>query len=187
MYLDFLSKLHKSTKRDYLARVNDKEYPKYKAASLAKKWGYHYWDGNRKINYGGYKYIQGRWYPVIKQMIKFYKLKKNCKILDVGCGKGFLLYEIKNILPKIKIVGFDSSKYGIENSKEEIRSNLFVHKAEDKYNFSDKEFDLVISIGCLHNLEVFNLECSIPIKRLVCFRLNCDILYALPALFTIYL
>jgi len=89
MYLDFLSKLHKSTKRDYLARVNDKQYPKYKAAFLAKKWGYHYWDGSRKINYGGYKYIQGRWYPVIKQMIKFYKLKKNCKILDVGCGKGF--------------------------------------------------------------------------------------------------
>ena len=35
--IDFMSTLHKSTKRDYLARVNDKEYPKWKAAELAKK------------------------------------------------------------------------------------------------------------------------------------------------------
>ena len=34
--IDFMSILHKSTKRDYLARVNDIEYPKHKAAELAK-------------------------------------------------------------------------------------------------------------------------------------------------------
>ena len=50
MEIDFISSLHKSTKRNYLARVNDSRYPKDKAAKLAKKWGYHYWDGNRKIN-----------------------------------------------------------------------------------------------------------------------------------------
>ena len=36
-YLDFMSSLHKSTKRDYLKRVNDKEYPKARAAKIAKK------------------------------------------------------------------------------------------------------------------------------------------------------
>ena len=49
---DFMSALHKNTKRDYLARVNDKEFPKYKAAELAKKFDYDYWDGDRRINYG---------------------------------------------------------------------------------------------------------------------------------------
>ena len=34
--IDFMSELHKKTERDYLARVNDKEYPKAKAAVLAK-------------------------------------------------------------------------------------------------------------------------------------------------------
>ena len=34
--IDFMSPLHKSTKRDYLKRVNDPIYPKHKAASLAK-------------------------------------------------------------------------------------------------------------------------------------------------------
>lgn len=42
-YIDFLSPLHKATKRDYLARVNDPEYPKARAAELAKQWGYDYW------------------------------------------------------------------------------------------------------------------------------------------------
>ena len=65
-----LDKLHNKTKRDYLKRVNDKKYPKFKAAQIAKKWGYDYWDGDRRINYGGYKYIPGRWTSLAKKMIK---------------------------------------------------------------------------------------------------------------------
>ena len=34
--IDFMSSLHKKTKRDYIARVNDPVYPKSKAAKLAK-------------------------------------------------------------------------------------------------------------------------------------------------------
>ena len=41
--IDFMSPFHKSTKRDYLARVNDPVYPKWKAAELAKKFDYDYW------------------------------------------------------------------------------------------------------------------------------------------------
>ena len=85
--IDFISSLHKSTKRDYLARVNDKEFPKYKAANLAKKWDFDYWDGDRRVNYGGYKYIPGRWSKVAEEMINHYKLESNSKILDIGCGK----------------------------------------------------------------------------------------------------
>ena len=59
--VDFMSALHKSTQRDYLARVNDPEFPKAKAAELAKKFGYEYWDGDRRICYGGYRYLEGRW------------------------------------------------------------------------------------------------------------------------------
>ena len=59
--VDFMSVLHKSTQRDYLSRVNDFEYPKAKAAKIAKQFGHDYWDGDRRICYGGYKYIEGRW------------------------------------------------------------------------------------------------------------------------------
>ena len=91
--IDFMSSLHKSTKRDYLARVNDPEFPKEKAAELAKDLDFEYWDGDRRIYYGGYKYIPGRWESVAKKMIDYYGLNSNSKILDIGCGKGYLLYE----------------------------------------------------------------------------------------------
>ena len=96
-YVDFMSENHKSVSRDYLARVNEKDFPKAKAANLAKKWDYDYWDGDRRINYGGYKYIPGRWDGVINEMINFYRLDSKAKILDIGCGKGFLLYDFIKI------------------------------------------------------------------------------------------
>ena len=152
--------MHKSTKRDYLARVNDKEFPKYKAATLAKKWGYHYWDGSRKINYGGYKYIKGRWFSVIKKMIKRYKLDNNSKILDIGCGKGFFLSDIKILLPGIKAYGLDKSKYAISKAQKNIKSNL-KYGCASKLPWNNKFFDLVISINTLHNLEINRLFSAI--------------------------
>ena len=83
---------------------------------------------------------------------------KKAKLLDVGSGKGFLLYEIKKLLPKIRIFGFDISKHALKNSKKEIKKNLFLHNVKNKFPFKYKQFDLVISLGCLHNLKVFDLE-----------------------------
>ena len=153
--LHFISKLHKSTKRNYVERMINK---KVLCMKEAKKYEFNYWDGNRKFWYGGYKYIEGRWVSVAKNLIKFYKLRNNSKVLDVGCGKGFLLYEIKKILPNIEIYGFDISKHAIKNSKKEIRKDIFKHDVRKKFPFKTKKFDLVISLGCLHNLKVFNLE-----------------------------
>ena len=67
--VDFMSVLHKSTQRDYLARVNDPEYPKAKAAGLAKQFAYDYWDGDRRICYGGYRYLEGRWEKELVQLL----------------------------------------------------------------------------------------------------------------------
>lgn len=156
-YIDFLSPLHKSTKRDYLARVNDPEYPKAKAANLAKQWGSDYWDGDRRICYGGYKYMPGRWAPVAKAMIDHYGIKPGDKILDVGCGKGFLLYEISLLLPDIQIFGLDISSYAIENAKEEIKSRLQVGNAKS-LPFPDAYFDFVYSITTIHNLHNYDLD-----------------------------
>ena len=154
---NLITSLHKKTKRDYLKRVNDRKYPKFKAAKLAKKWGFDYWDGDRRINYGGYKYIPGRWRPFAKKLIKLYKLKDNSKILDIGCGKGFLLYELKKINPTFKVFGVDISKYAIKNSKKEIKKNIKFSSAT-KLNFKKKKFDLAFSINTFHNLYNFELE-----------------------------
>jgi len=154
--IDFMSSLHKSTKRDYLKRVNDPVFPKHKAATLAKKFDYDYWDGDRRICYGGYKYLEGRWEKVAREMIDHYKLTKGSKILDIGCGKGYLLYDILKVVPEIEIYGLDISQYAIKNSKPEIRKNLVVGNAI-KLPYEDDFFDLVISINTLHCLEAPDL------------------------------
>ncbi len=61
-------------------------------------------------------------------------------------------------MPGIEVAGFDISKYGIANSKEEIKSFLFTHRAQDSYPYKDKYFDLVISFNTLHNLRIFELK-----------------------------
>tara|TARA_B100000963_G_C22633703_1_gene676353 strand:- start:1982 stop:2644 length:663 start_codon:yes stop_codon:yes gene_type:complete len=156
--LNFISSLHKSTKRNYIERMVNK---KVECIKVAKKYDFHYWDGKRKYGYGGYKFIEGRWSKVAKKIIRFYKLNNKSRLLDVGCGKGYLLYEIKKILPNIRISGFDISAYAIKNSKKEIKKYLFKHDVKNKFPFKRNTFDLVISLGCLHNLKIYDLENSL--------------------------
>lgn len=155
-----MSPLHNATKRDYLARVNDPEYPKAKAANLAKKWGYDYWDGDRRINYGGYKYIPGRWNPVAELIVKHYGLKSGDKVLDVGCGKGFQILELSKACPGLIVRGLDISDYALEQAHPKIRSFLDLGSAS-KLPYEDKEFDLVLSINTLHNLHNRELELAL--------------------------
>ena len=158
--LDFMSVLHKSTKRDYLARVNDPEYPKAKAAELAKKFAKDYWDGDRRICYGGYRYLEGRWEKVARAIADHYPLPSNPKILDIGCGKGFLLYDFLKVIPDAEIHGIDISEYAIANCKPEIRNNLQVGNAIN-LPWEDNSFDLVISITTLHNLHAYDLDLAL--------------------------
>lgn len=155
--IDFLSVVHKATHRDYLARVTDEEYPKEKAATLAKKFDYEYWDGDRRICYGGYNYIEGRWEKVARAINEHYSLGEKPKILDIGCGKGFLLYDFLKVIPNAEVYGIDISEYAIKNSKQEIRNRLQLGNATD-LPWEDNTFDLVISITTMHNLHTYELE-----------------------------
>lgn len=152
--VDFISPLHRKTKRDYLARVT--EFPKAEAASLAKQFGRDYWDGDRRVGYGGMKY-DGRWRVVAEAMAKHYGLKSGDRILDVGCGKGFLLYEFTQAVTGVDVRGIDISSYAIEHAKEEVRPFLQVGHA-NSLPFPDKSFDLVVSITTLHNLYCYDLD-----------------------------
>lgn len=159
-YVDFLSAVHKSTQRDYLGRVNDPEYPKARAAELAKKWAYDYWDGDRRINYGGYRYMPGRWEKVARAMVEHYGIKPGDRILDVGCGKGFLLYDFTLVVPGVEVFGIDVSEYAIEHAKAEVKDRLRVGNA-NSLPYPDQHFDLVYSINTLHNLHNYDLDKSL--------------------------
>ncbi len=152
-YIDFLAANHKSTKRDYLGRVN--EFPKAEAIKRAKKYDFDYWDGDRKFGYGGYKY-DGRWKKVAQAMADHYSIKSGDRILDVGCGKGFLLYEFTQVVPGVEITGLDISEYAINNSKEEVRQFLMTGNAAS-LPYENNSFDLVISLNTIHNLPCYDV------------------------------
>ena len=152
--------LHKSTQRDYLARINDTEYPKAKAADLAKKFDVEYWDGDRRVCYGGYTYQEGRWEKIARAIASHYRLPNKPKILDIGCGKGFLLYDFLKVIPNAEIYGIDISNYAIKNCKPEIRNRLQVGNATN-LPWHDNSFDLVISINTLHNLHAYDLDLAL--------------------------
>lgn len=153
-YVDFVMKLHKQTKRDYVERVL--QHDKAACAEVALQFGKDYWDGDRKYGYGGYRY-DGRWRPVAEAMVNFYQLKPGDKILDVGCGKGFLLYEFTQALPGVEVAGIDISQYAIENAKEEVKPFLKVGSAT-KLPYPDKSFDFVVSLSTFHNLYNYELK-----------------------------
>ena len=155
--LDLVTHLHKKTQRSYIDRmVDDKVHCMLKA----KEYEFDYWDGDRRYGYGGYKY-DGRWKAVAEQLIEIYDLQSNAKILDKGCGKAFLLFELKKLLPDAEIHGFDISKHGISESPEDIREHLFLYRAQDLLSYGDHYFDLVLSLGCFHNLRLFEIKTAV--------------------------
>ena len=156
--VNFVTPLHQATERAYIDRMID---DKVNCMLKAKEYEYDYWDGDRRFGYGGYKYLAGRWKPVAEAFIDKYGLTNNSSVLDVGCGKAYLLYELKLLLPDLRVKGFDTSKHGLNEAKENLKEDLFIHKAQDSYPFEDNEFDLVISLGCLHNLRIFELKTAL--------------------------
>jgi SAM-dependent methyltransferase len=155
---NFVTPLHKATKRDVLARMVD---DKVACMLKAKEYEADYWDGDRRFGYGGYKYLPGRWKPVAQALIDTYGLTAGSSVLDVGCGKAFLLYEMQLIEPGLNLAGFDVSQHGLASALPDLKANLFRYRAQDPYPFGDKEFDLVISLGALHNLRLFELETAL--------------------------
>lgn len=153
--INLITNTHENNKRNYFDRMFNN---KVRSMKIARKFDKNFWDGKRRYGYGGYKYVRNYWKPLAKKLIKKYNLNNKSSILDIGCGKAFLLYEISLLLPNIKIRGFDVSSYAIKNAKEELKKKLFKYDAKKKLPFKNKEFDLVISINTLHNLHIYDLK-----------------------------
>ena len=97
----------------------------------ARKFEYAYWDGERRYGYGGYKYVPDRWKPVAEALIKRYGLKPGDRVLDLGCGKGYLLYEMQRLMPELILVGWDRSHYAIAHGHGALKGALVNAKVQD--------------------------------------------------------
>ena len=130
---------------------------------IARKFDFEFFDGDRKNGYGGFNYNPRFWQPVVPDFVDHYDLKKDNYVLDIGCAKGFMLYDMMNIVSGIKVRGVDISKYAIDNCMDQVKDYLSVGNAMD-LPFEDNEFNLVISITTIHNL-LYD-ECILALKEI---------------------
>ena len=131
---------------------------------IASLRGKNFYDGKREDGYGGFK-NDGRWKIIAKKIFDTYKLKDNAKILQIGCDKGFLLQDIKEIYPKSKVRGIEVSDYAIQSSDKKIKKFITKGPFHD-LPFKKNEFDFVIAIGAVYSLNLTDaIKCLKEIRR----------------------
>jgi SAM-dependent methyltransferase len=118
--------------------------------AVARQFGAEYFDGDRTQGYGGYRY-DGRWVPVAQRIRDEYGLLPGQRVLDVGCAKGFLLHDLCEVVPGLRVSGVDISDYALTHAMPGVHRFL-VQGSADVLPFADRTFDVVISINTLHNL-----------------------------------
>lgn len=127
---------------------------------VSRKFDIEYFDGDRMFGYGGYKYHPRFWTDVVKDFYNYYKMHDGFKILDVGCGKGFMIYDFLQLNSKLNIRGLEISRYAKKNAKEEVADLIDLGNAKE-LPYEDNSFDLIISINTIHNLNETELRDSL--------------------------
>jgi len=127
---------------------------------IAQEFGKEYFDGPRHLGLGGYEYNSKYFKPVVRDMIEFYNLQPNSDVLDVGCGKGFMMKDFMEALPEAEVHGIDISRYCFDNSLPEVKKNFTLGSC-DSLPYPDNSFDLVVSIATIHNLDLNGVKKSL--------------------------
>ncbi|MBI3316261.1 MAG: hypothetical protein HYZ87_04735, partial [Candidatus Omnitrophica bacterium] len=100
-----------------------------KLLGIARRFGKEYFDGDRLYGYGGYNYHPRFWTDTVRRFCDHYRLTEDASVLDVGCAKGFMLYDFKKLIPGLNITGLDISPYAYEHALVEMKPFLRVGNA----------------------------------------------------------
>ena len=120
--------------------------------SIARQFGRDFFDGDRRHGYGGFFYQPRFWQPVVPTFRDHFILEAGSSLLDVGCAKGFMLHDFARLIPGLEVRGIDISEYAIEHALDDVLDYVQVADARS-LPFDDDEFDVVVSINTIHNLE----------------------------------
>jgi len=157
--IDLLADYPKA-KRNLIERAENKTEEQ---RAIARQFGQEFFDGGRETGYGGFSYQARFWKPVIPAFIRHWALTPESSLLDVGCAKGFMLFDLREAVPGITIAGVDISDYAIKHAKPKVREFLSVANAKD-LPFDDDSFDVVLSINTVHNLD--QDECAVALQEI---------------------
>jgi ubiquinone/menaquinone biosynthesis C-methylase UbiE len=132
--------------------------------AIAKRFGEEYFDGPRTQGYGGYRYNPRYWMPVAEDLRDAYGITAGTKVLEIGCAKGFLLHDLRQVVPGVEVYGLDISAYGVQHSMDDVRPHL-VRGTAERLPYPDDAFDVVLCINTLHNLPVE--PCKQAVRQIV--------------------
>ena len=129
---------------------------------VCKQFGWEFFD-KKGYCYNGYFY-DGRWIPIAKRFIEYYNLKPGAKILDIGCAKGYFVYDLRNL--GMDAYGLDVSEYAIRCCPPEIMPYVLQRDVRTMYQlvYDDNEFDLVTAISVVETLR--EPECREVIREI---------------------
>lgn len=130
---------------------------------IARQYGKDFFDGDRTYGYGGFHYFPRFWQPVVPDFQQHFGLTAGSSLLDVGCAKGFMLYDLQQLIPGLQLRGVDISAYALANAKEEVKDLLMQADAK-ALPFDDNSFDVVVSINTIHNLD--ERECGMALREI---------------------
>jgi ubiquinone/menaquinone biosynthesis C-methylase UbiE len=122
----------------------------YEDRVRSSKFDFDYFDGDRALGYGGYKY-DGRWVKVAKRAVEFFGLRAGDRVLDVGCGKGFFVNDLKEAC-QLDAFGVVISDYAIKNAMPSVVGRLHLQDMRE-FSFPDASFDAIFCVNTLHNLD----------------------------------
>ena len=132
--------------------------------AVARKFDVEFFDGDRLTGYGGYDYHPRFWTDTVRRIVDYYELPENARVLDVGCAKGFMMYDMSQYRSDLDIRGVDVSSYACEHAKEEMKPFIQTANANN-LPFPDNSFDLVIAINTLHNLPL--IDCKQALREVM--------------------
>lgn len=76
-------------------------------------------------------------------------IKPNQKLLDIGCGPGYLI----DFLPEVNYTGIDIDSNYIKTAKEKYKDKIFYCTPVEDFNLEQPNtFDVVIAAGVVHHL-----------------------------------
>ena len=92
-----------------------------------------------------------------KELIKQASIQPNQRVLDLGCGTGTLVVQLKRKYPAAQIVGLDPDPKALRRARKKVkRAGVEVQLDEgfaDALPYGEGEFDRVLSSFMLHHLE----------------------------------
>ena len=123
-----------------------------------KEFGAYHWEDIKKDNF---KDLISRSVPTLTKYDKIIDAvpKRDCKIVDVGCGDGALTYLLSRNEHIVEVIGCDTDSTGIMLAREKVKKLVnrdkiqFINKSFEECQFPSQSIDVIVMCDVIEHIE----------------------------------